>query len=51
VRFLLQVKSDENFLVSDESHDLAWIDKKREHLPTSERSVVRMFEKWTTREL
>ena len=46
VRFLLQVVSDEDFVVSDESHDLAWIDKKRDNLPTSERSVVRMFDKW-----
>ena len=46
IRFLLQVKSDENYIISDESHDLAWIDKNRENLPTSERSVVRMFDKW-----
>lgn len=46
IRFLLQVTSDENFVVSDESHGLAWIDKNRDSLPTNERSVVRMFDKW-----
>lgn len=46
VRFLLQVKSDEDFVVSHESHNLAWIDKNKDALPTKERSVVRMFEKW-----
>lgn len=46
VRFLLQVMSDENFVVNHESHNLAWIDKNKNNLPTHERSVVRMFEKW-----
>ncbi len=48
VRFLLQVEGDEDFVVSEESHTLAWIDKNKENLPTNERSVTRMFEKWTT---
>lgn len=46
VRFLLQVMSDEDFVVSDESHSLTWIDKNKDTLPTKERSVIRMFEKW-----
>jgi len=46
VRFLLQVMSDEDIVVGDESHDLAWISKERSCLPTDERSVTRMFEKW-----
>lgn len=46
IRFLLQVMSDEEFVVSEESHTLAWIDKNKDNLPTQERSVVRMFEKW-----
>lgn len=46
IRFLLQVMNDEKVMVSNESHDLAWIDKKRDALPTSERSVTRMFDKW-----
>ena len=46
IRFLLQVVSDEDVVVSEESHNLAWIDKNRDNLPTNERSVVRMFDKW-----
>jgi len=46
VRFLLQVIGDEDFVVSHESHDLAWFDRDRNNLPTSERSVIRMFDKW-----
>jgi len=46
IRFLLQVVSDEEVIVSDESHALAWIDKNRDNVPTRERSVVRMFDKW-----
>lgn len=46
IRFLLQVKSDEDFVVNEESHALAWIDKNRNNVPTNERSVARMFDKW-----
>jgi 8-oxo-dGTP pyrophosphatase MutT (NUDIX family) len=46
IRFLLQVTSDEEIIVSEESHDLAWIDKNRDTVPTQERSVIRMFDKW-----
>lgn len=46
IRFLLQVMSDENFIANEESHALVWIDKNRDTLPTQERSVIRMFEKW-----
>jgi 8-oxo-dGTP pyrophosphatase MutT (NUDIX family) len=46
IRFLLQVMSNEEFVVSEESHTLAWINKNKDNLPTQERSVVRMFEKW-----
>ncbi|HLC07057.1 MAG TPA: NUDIX hydrolase [Candidatus Babeliales bacterium] len=49
VRFLLQVVGDEEAITSDESHALAWIDKNRDNLPTNERSVVRMFDKWLDR--
>ena len=48
VRFLLQVIGEEDFVVSEESHDLAWFDKNRDNLPTQEYSVVRMFDKWIT---
>ena len=46
IRFLLQVTTDEDFIVNDESHDLAWISKDKASLPTNERSVTRMFDKW-----
>lgn len=47
IRFLLRVVSDEKITVSSESHDLAWVSRSFDDLPTRERSVVRMFEKWT----
>ncbi len=47
VRFLLQVQSNEQAVVSHESHDLAWFGKDPSKLPTQERGVVRMFEKWS----
>jgi len=46
IRFLLQVMSDEDFVQNEESNALAWIDKNKENLPTQERSVTRMFDKW-----
>ena len=46
IRFLLQVMSDEDFVQNEESHELAWIDKNQKKLPTNERSVTRMFDKW-----
>jgi len=46
IRFLLQVVSDEESVVGAESYDLAWISKERSALPTDERSVIRMFDKW-----
>lgn len=49
VRFLLQVTSDEEFVLNSESKELRWISKNASELPTSERSVTRMFEKWESR--
>ncbi|MBI3508902.1 MAG: NUDIX hydrolase [Chlamydiia bacterium] len=46
VRFLLQVKSQEPFVVSHESKKLAWFPKRLGALPTQERSILRMHEKW-----
>jgi len=46
IRFLLQVTSDEDYVQNEESNALAWIDKNKEKLPTNERSVTRMFDKW-----
>ncbi len=51
IRFLLQVISDEDFVANEESNALAWIDKNKDALPTQERSVTRMFDKWTMVEL
>ncbi len=46
IRFLLQVMSDEVAMHNEESHGLRWIAKHEQELPTTARSVVRMFEKW-----
>lgn len=46
VRFLLRVASDEDFILNEESKELRWIAKDPIELPTRERSVTRMFEKW-----
>jgi 8-oxo-dGTP pyrophosphatase MutT (NUDIX family) len=51
VRFLLRVVSDESIAQNSESKELRWISKNRTELPTNERSVVRMFEKWINRPL
>lgn len=46
VRFLLQVQGDETVVQNNESKELRWIPKNRSAVPTDQRSVVRMFEKW-----
>ena len=46
VRFLLQVQSDEPLICSSESRDLKWFEKDKTKLPTQERGVIRMFDKW-----
>ena len=46
IRFLLRVISDEDYVQNEESHALAWVDKNKDTLPTQERSVTRMFDKW-----
>lgn len=46
VRFLLQVQSDDPLICSEESHALQWFGKDKTTLPTQDRSVMRMFEKW-----
>lgn len=45
IRFLLQAKHD-TFLVSEESHSLAWVAIEELSDYTSERSVMRMAEKY-----
>lgn len=49
VRFILQVKSDEDFVSNQESKELRWISKNRHELPTEEESVTRLFDKWIAR--
>ncbi|MGZ6250998.1 MAG: NUDIX hydrolase [Candidatus Chromulinivorax sp.] len=46
VRFLLRVASDEQPVKNAESKELVWFGQDSSKLPTVERSVVRMFEKW-----
>jgi len=46
VRFLLRVNSDEDVIQNRESKELRWIGKDSAELPTNERSVTRMFDKW-----
>lgn len=46
VRFLLQVIGNDSLVQNHESKELRWISKSREELPTTNRSVVRMFDKW-----
>jgi 8-oxo-dGTP pyrophosphatase MutT (NUDIX family) len=47
VRFLLQVKSDEELSNNGESKELRWINRGDIHSLTKEESVVRMHNKWT----
>ncbi len=49
VRFLLRVSSDEKVIPNKESKELRWIGKDKAELPTNQRSVVRLFEKWVKR--
>ncbi len=46
VRFLLRVNSDELVVQNQESKELRWISKDVAALPTQERSILRMFNKW-----
>ncbi len=46
VRYALRVVDDEDYVVSDESHDLGWIEIRKLHELTDEWSMVRMAEKW-----
>lgn len=46
VRYVMQVSQDENYQVSDESHDLAWVDIEEIEGYTREASIMRMQCKW-----
>ena len=45
VRYVLQAQT-ERFVISAESHDLAWVDPSLIGTYTQERSILRMIEKW-----
>ncbi len=49
IRFALQAVGSEDFQVSEESHDLSWIDIVSFHQMTSETSMLRMQNKWLTK--
>lgn len=46
IRFLLQVTSDEIVVQNSESNELRWVSMDLTSLPTKERSIVRMVQKW-----
>jgi 8-oxo-dGTP pyrophosphatase MutT (NUDIX family) len=46
IRFLLQVVSDEEIVMSPESKKLQWFGKDPAALPTNHRSILRMHKKW-----
>lgn len=46
VRFVVRAYGDEQYEVSDESHDLAWVDIKALQQYEVDDSVLRMAEKW-----
>jgi 8-oxo-dGTP pyrophosphatase MutT (NUDIX family) len=46
VRFAMRTVSGETFRISDESHDLAWVDIERLDQYTRDRSILRMADKW-----
>ena len=50
VRFLLKVDSDEPAVGNRESKELRWITKDSNLLPTQNPSIVRMFNKWVSRD-
>jgi 8-oxo-dGTP pyrophosphatase MutT (NUDIX family) len=45
-RFLLRTSADEDFSVSEESHDLAWVPAGELENFTTEHSMLRMRDKW-----
>ena len=49
IRFAFRVAGDETFKVSDESHELAWIDMYQLDTYTQEKSMLRMRDKWIGR--
>lgn len=48
VRYLLKVNSDEHIIQNNESKELRWFAKNGKEFPTKERSVTRMYYKWSS---
>ncbi len=48
IRFAFKVKASEEFIVSDESHDLAWIEIDKVEEYSKDESILRMVRKWKT---
>ena len=46
IRFVLRSSGAENFIVSDESHALAWVEIAQLRDYTTETSILRMAQKW-----
>ena len=49
IRFAFQCLENEDYIVSDESHDLAWVEIKALEKYTTEASMLRMKKKWLDR--
>lgn len=49
IRFIFQCLENEDYIVSDESHDLAWAEIQSLENYTSEESMLRMKKKWLRR--
>ena len=49
VRFLIRQRGSDTFVVSEESHDLAWVEIDRIEEYTQEESILRMAAKWRVR--
>ena len=46
IRFVFRAFESEDFIVSEESHDLAWVEINRLEEYTAEESMIRMAQKW-----
>lgn len=46
IRFVFRATESEEFIVSEESHDLAWVEITRLKDYTTEQSMIRMAQKW-----
>ncbi|HIE65359.1 MAG TPA: NUDIX domain-containing protein [Nitrospiria bacterium] len=46
IRYAIQATGSETYIVSDESHDLSWIDIRKLEQKTNDESILRMASKW-----